>query len=414
MGDFHDGVTTLILRQRQERLVEQMRSFITEESKPDTSEARKAELRTSFDAAEKDQQAIADLIERTERTEKLMREDVEKSLDNADKRGIAPKGDRRAEYRSAFKNWFVGKDLAPEERAIMSEFRGTSTQVVGTGNLGGYLVPQGFWPEITKSLKSFSGMYQAARIWETATGALTYKPTLDDTASKAVLTAESAALAVQNLTFGQKQFDAYKLTDLLKVSWEAMQDSAFDFEAEIRDAMIPRFGRAINDYTTTGTGSSQPQGVVPVATLGATAASTSVFTRPELLTLFHSVDPAYRDMPKTAWMFNDAVLRAIKALALGSNDATPLWQRSIREGEPETLEGKRFYINQSMSSTFSTAEKLILFGDFDQFVIRIVKSLEIARLNELYAGNGQVGFYGFMRFDSELLNTAAIKYLALA
>ncbi|NIV93538.1 phage major capsid protein, partial [candidate division KSB1 bacterium] len=34
--------------------------------------------------------------------------------------------------------------LNAEERALMGEMRGTSTQVVGTDSLGGFLVPQDF------------------------------------------------------------------------------------------------------------------------------------------------------------------------------------------------------------------------------------------------------------------------------
>jgi HK97 family phage major capsid protein len=112
-------------------------------------------------------------------------------------------------------------------------------------------------------------------------------------------------------------------------------------------------------------------------------------------------------------MMHDNVLAALKKLALGSSDATPLWQRSMREGEPDTIEGFRYWINQGMASTLATTNKVMLFGDFSQYVIRIVKNLELARLNELYAGNGQVGFYGFIRLDGECMNTAAIKHYVM-
>lgn len=418
MGDIlESGVSSLILRERREKIVKQMADFIKEANDPATSEARKTELISSFDRAEKDEAEISALIQRTEKAEKLFRESYDEQLETADRAGRDVRSkDKNAEYRDAFNAWFAGRDLTQEQRAAMAEFRGTNTQVVGTGNLGGYLVPTGFWPEITKSLLSYSGIVSAARIWQTASGNTTYKPTLDDTSPSAVLVAESGALTVQDLTFGQKQFDAYKYASLAKVSWEAMQDPEFSFEDEIRDAFVPRFGRAMNSSCTTGTGSSQPNGVVTAASLGKTAASATAFTRPEIVDLIHSVDPEYRMSVsgKVGLMMNDSVLAAVKKLALGTGDATPLWQRSMREGEPDTIEGYRYWINQGMASALTTGQKIMLFGDFDAYVIRLVKSMEIARLNELYAGNGQVGFYGFMRWDGECVNTSAIKYMALA
>lgn len=415
MGDLNlDGVNSLLLRQKRERIVGEMKAAVQEQMKPETSEARKAELNLAFDRAEKDEADVSALIEKIERTEKLSRETVETQLEGLDKRGAAPKGDKQVQYRNAFNNWFRSQTLSGEEQALLTEHRGTNTQIAGTGSLGGYLVPQGFWPDITKAMLSYSGIAEAARMWTTSSGNLTYKPTLDDTTTSALLVAESGAFTVQDLTYGQKQFDAYKYGTLLKVSLEALQDAEFNFESEIRDSMMPRFGRALNASCTTGTGSSQPNGVVTASTLGATAASTTAITRSEIVDLLHSVDPSYRNGPKVGFMMNDAVLKAVKKLAVGTADATPLWQRSMTVGEPSTIEGYRYWINQGMTAAMTTGLKVMLFGDFDNYVIRMVKALEVARLNELYAVNGQVGFLGFMRWDGECVNTSAIKYLALA
>lgn len=418
MGEILDSnVSTLILRERRERVVAQMKNFIQEANDPATGEARRAECLAAFDRAEKDEADISALIERTEKTERLTRQLSEQVIEDAEKRGVDIKGgDKKSEYRAAFNSWFAGRDITPEQRNLMTEFRGTSVQVVGTGSLGGYLVPTGFWPEITKALASYTGITAAARMWQTASGNTTYKPTLDDTSTSASLIAESGAFTVQDLTYAQKQFDAYKYGTLVKVSWEALQDPDFDFEAEIRESFVPRFGRAMNTSCTTGTGSSQPNGVVTASSLGKTAASATAITRAEIVDLLHSVDPEYRmsGSGKVGFMMHDSVLAAVKKLALGSNDATPLWQRSMREGEPSTIEGYPYWINQAMSSALTTGLKVMLFGDFNEYVIRLVKSMEVMRLNELYAGNGQTGFIGVMRWDGECVNTSAIKHYILA
>jgi HK97 family phage major capsid protein len=48
--------------------------------------------------------------------------------------------------------------------------------------------------------------------------------------------------------------------------------------------------------------------------------------------------------------------------------------------------------------------KSILYGDFSYYQIRRVLGVQVVRLNELYAGNGQVGFIAFMRADGAYLN----------
>jgi HK97 family phage major capsid protein len=49
-----------------------------------------------------------------------------------------------------------------------------------------------------------------------------------------------------------------------------------------------------------------------------------------------------------------------------------------------------------------------------KYHIRIAGGMQVKRLDELYAMSGAVGFRAWMRFDGELLNTSAIKYLITA
>lgn len=67
-----------------------------------------------------------------------------------------------------------------------------------------------------------------------------------------------------------------------------------------------------------------------------------------------------------------------------------------------------------MSSALTTGLKVMLFGDFKKYRIRLVKDLTVQRLNELYSGNGLVGYLAWMRWDGDCVNTAAIKHLITA
>ena len=74
----------------------------------------------------------------------------------------------------------------------------------------------------------------------------------------------------------------------------------------------------------------------------------------------------------------------------------------MRVGEPETMEGKEFIINQDMDDIFPT-KKPVLFGDFKRFGISEVLPLKIVRLDERFADTDETAFAILGRYDSKLL-----------
>lgn len=413
-----DTLNSVTLIQRRHNLINQMSDTLKQagQARAKGDASRADELEQDYEKMAKDEEIYDRHVRNKINEEARAKKAAGEHLEDLDRRGEGPGKDnaKRDDYLAAFRQWFVNPQTISLEQRSLLEKRGTNNQVVGTTTLGGYTIDTELLPEIERALKSYSGIFQAARIKRTAGGNVMYIPTEDDTTTEAVLVAEAAAFTVQDLTFGQKQLDAYKYGSQMKVSWELMQDSSFNMEQEIRDAMGPRFGRAMNSSCTTGTGSSQPNGVVTASTLGATTVSATAFTMNEISDLIGSVDPAYRMADTCGFMFHDVVLTAIKKLAIGSGDARSLWMPSFREGEPDRIEGYKYWINQGMDNTVNTASKIMLFGDFDKYVIRLVTELQILRANELYAANGLVGFFGWMRWDGECINTAAIKHMLTA
>jgi HK97 family phage major capsid protein len=415
-----DSLSSTALIQRRHSLLSQMTDTLKQSGQAlaKGDEARAKELDADYEKMAKDEEIYDRHIRNKMSLETAEKRAAADHLEDLEKRGNpAGNGDsvKQLDYRAAYRQWFTNPEgLTSEMRVLLAEKRGTNSQVAGTTTLGGYTIDTELFNQIVPAMKSYSGIAQAARFINTTGGNTLYVPTVDDTATEAALIAEAAAITVQDLTFGQKQLDAYKYATQMKISWELMQDSAFNMDAEIRNAFAPRFGRAMNSSCTTGTGSAQPNGVVTASTLGKTTASATAFTFAEISDLIHSVDPAYRVSESCGFMFNDVVLNAIKKLAIGSSDARSLWLPSWREGEPDRIEGYRYWINQGMDATIDTASKIMLFGDFQYYVIRLVQELLTLRLNERYADNGLVGYIGYMRWDGECVNTAAIKHMLTA
>ena len=97
----------------------------------------------------------------------------------------------------------------------------------------------------------------------------------------------------------------------------------------------------------------------------------------------------------------------------------PIWQPSMNaamaNGAPGLLNGKPYWINQSMAAA-TTGQKSMLFGDFYTFKIRTVKSIVLVRLSERYAEKFQTAFFAFERCDSKSVDASggAIKHLIQA
>lgn len=412
--------TSRELREKRARIIEQMREAVKKGEELRSKGDAATDYDTQFDRAEAEERTLSKQIAALERIEEDEKRAAGDHLEDLERRGemSGDKG-KNKEYREAFRQFFCFgiQALDVDQRAVLqtgfknfSESRAQST----TAAAGGYLIAPEYLPELERTLKDYSGVMQVARIVPTSTGANMPWPTTDGTARKATLVAENATSTAVDFTFGQRALDAYMYRDMAAASLELVQDSAFDIGMFIEESFGESFGRGLNEHFTTGTGSAQPNGLMTASTLGKTAASATVFTRSELVDLVHSVDPGHRKSKSCGWMFHDLTLAFIKKLALGSGDATPLWQTSIRDGEPDKLEGFPYWINQDISSTYTTGQKLILFGDYKKYIVRQVLGVTIRRLEERFIENGQIGFIAFARYDGELANTAAVKHLKLA
>lgn len=284
---------------------------------------------------------------------------------------------------------------------------------VGTGGAGQETIPQGFLAEIDRKMLAFGGPKNVCRVMRTATGNALPIPKVDDTSNTGEQLDEATSVGTSvDPTFSAVTLNAYKYSSkAVLVSAELLQDSAFNMADIVASLLGERLGRITGQRFTTGTGSGQPEGIVTGSVAGKTAASTTAFTPDELKDLFHSVDPAYRS-GTTGWMMNDAVLQYLSKFK--DSNGQYMWQPGLSVGSPDLLINKPITINQHMSSTFTTAQKLVLFGDYSHFMVRDVGEIRFKRLDERYADTDQVGFFAFYRGDSAMIQSAAVKHLKLA
>lgn len=417
------------LQEKRGQLVTQARDALNEITN-NTDESRATELEQRHDTIMGELDSLDRSIDREQRVAKLEKEEEERRAQNrplnpdGETRGEQPgeQDERQTEYRSAFNSYLrSGCDIGAvsrEERSVLrhgydKEIR---TQVAGTTTAGGYTVPKELAGEIVKTMKDWGPMYDSdiVRDFTTGGGNEIDIPTNDDTGNSASALAEGTDLTDDNsgdLVFGQGRLDAYvDATPWVKISFELMQDSAFDIEGFLAEALGERLGRRANNKLTVGTGVGQANGIVTASSLGKTTASATAITADEMMEFQHSVNAAYRRSPKARWMFADTTLLALRKLKDGQGNY--LWQMGdVRIGAPAMLLDKPYSINDDVPA-IATGARAVIFGDLGRYWVRKVGSPLIGTVRERFWP--KVGLAGLVRYDGELVDSAAVKHLKLA
>lgn len=278
---------------------------------------------------------------------------------------------------------------------------------------GGDMISQGFLSSVQIALLAFGGMRQArTTVINTASGNDLKIPTVDDTSNTGELVAEKGTLNAQDIATGNITLNAYKYSSkIVKVSSEFLQDEEVGAMSLLGSLLGERIGRITNTHFTTGSGTSQPNGVVTAATLGVTAAANNAITYGELVDTKHSVDPAWR--AGAEWMMNDSTWSTI--IKLADTGGRPLFHNENAFDDTSlSILGHRIIINQDVAS-IGSATKVILFGDFSRYWIRDVAPIVLKRSDDAYWTTDEIGFVALSRHDGDLSSGGTpIKFLQMA
>lgn len=302
-----------------------------------------------------------------------------------------------------------GNNVSAEQAIAIRNAMSTTTTTEG-----GYTVPAEIAAMVVDALKAYGGMREVAQIISTAGGNSLNFPTSDGTAEVGAIVAENAAASTGDITFGTVAVNPYKYSsNKIAIPVELIQDSAIDVVAFVVNRLATRLARITNTHYTTGDGSSKPYGVMARAATGKTGTTGQTLTviYDDLVDLIHSVNRAHR-VHGARFMLADssvAIIRKIK-----DTTGRPIWNpgdaEGIAGGVPSTICGYAYTVNDDVAAMAANA-KSIAFGNFNQFVIRdVANSTSIRRFDDsAFALNGQVGFCGWTRTGSNLLDTAAVK-----
>ena len=345
--------------QRGEALAEiqRLRDVITTEDRDFSADERSA-----WEASNSHYDQLSDRIAIIERTRTL---EADKPVIDVPAKTDAP------DYRSMLmSSREIDIPLMRSAPRTVAEARANSTT---TDSEGGYLVPTTLGAAVEVALLEFGGVREVSTVIRTETGAQIDLPTVDDSSNTGSVEGENDGLATTDVTFGVKSLNAYKVSsDLVKIPFELLQDSAFDLASLLGRLLGERIARSSSLLYTTGSGSSTVNGVVTASTAGVTAAGVAAITSDELIDLYHSVGRAYRR--NGTWMMADSTAKYVRKLKDGDNQY--LWQPGLSMGLPDTLFGAPVVTNDDMAA-LATGNKTVLFGDFSRYYIRDVGAVRL-------------------------------------
>lgn len=276
----------------------------------------------------------------------------------------------------------------------------------GTDADGGYLVPTEFEREVITGLSDAGSIREIANVITTASER---KIAIAATSAVAHWN-ENAAYTETSPTFTQKALDAYKMTCLIRVSEELLQDSFFNLEGYLRDEIVRAFAELEDEAFCVGTGSGQPTGIFTAngGDVGVTTASADKVTFEEITDLIYSLKAPYRRNGR--FVTNDSTIAAIRKIKDGNGQF--IWQPSLQAGQPDRLLSYEIR-TRPYAPTMAAGALAIAFGDFGYYWIADRGARTFRRLNELYATNGQVGFIAAQRLDAKVILPEAIKLLKM-
>lgn len=363
------------------------------------------EQRSEFDKLDAEYDRLTDEIRIGEKINE--RDAEEKRLVESRSLETAKTGDTaKFDFRSDFRDFFRNKrdTVAFELRAT------TDPQSVGTDADGGYTVPEE-WVNGYYGLVEEGNIMRMLASRQVMSKGDTIRWPKVSARGTAALTAEEGATTVAKDDWAEVTFNAYKLDRIIKVTEELLNDSLFDMAAFIQGSLAQSIAILEENYFLTGTGSSQPNGLFTACSTGVTAASATAITADEIIDLYHSVSHQYRSRNSVAWIMADSTVKIIRKLKDG--DSQYLWQPGMQAGQPDRLLGRPLYTSDKCPAA-TTALDSIAFGDISAYMIMDRTGINVQRLNELYIGNGIIGYRAYVRTDGDLVDTNAVKVLTMA
>lgn len=284
------------------------------------------------------------------------------------------------------------------------------TAVTGTVGNAGYAHPSTtFVAELVKYMRERSNILSVARVMSTSGGELIEIPRRITVPTAAGPIAENTAISKSDLGMDRITMSAYKYGVIGEATVELLEDEQIGFASLLAQDLGEVTADRINAALMTGTGSSQPTGLITAAAAGVTGiANLAAVGFDDLISLQHSVAVPYR--ANGAFWMNDALVASLRKKK--DSQGQYLWQPSVQAGRADTVIGVPVYTDPNFAVAGASA-KVALYGDAGRYTVRQVRSLQVSRSDEYGWDKDVVAFKVTWRGDGNLLDPNAVKSLTV-
>jgi len=324
------------------------------------------------------------------------------------------------DYVSAYAKYLRGDEdlLSDAERNAVAKVRDFTRAMTTVDAAGGFLLPGFVDPTVTVSgAGSYSVIYDIADVELLGPGAdvANFVTAAQVTAS---IDGENVAVSDDAATLTNNAITLYKEAVFTPVSIE-IAATASNLTETVTNIMTDAYANLQAQLLVTGTGSSQPWGVVVAvaATAGSRVAAISndAFVVGDVYATYNSLPARFKRSPRTAWVCNPAISNLIRAFGTADSHA---FTSHLESGKTPTLLGLPWYEDSTMDSALGTGDDdVLLVMDWSNYKIPQRAGMTTEYIPHLFDGatpslpTGTRGFYAWGYWGSDSILDDAARLL---
>jgi len=310
-----------------------------------------------------------------------------------------------------FKHWlFTGEKngaLITPDSSFEKIQSGKAAWNVTTGASGGFLVPDPLYNRIIAKRNIMSWVRQVPCMFLETPADHLLVPREDTSVTDFVLTSEAGSYNQNEGTVSQKDLILYKYTKRTQISEEFLMYNGTNWEQWFSEALGRSVAGTENTIFTTGTGTSQPEGIVTGATVANTTATTDVILPSELAALIGYLGGGYNVPSETAMLMANVTKWYLK----GSGGTSVVPFAYVPTPQDGDFFGYKAVVNDDLEPYTTASAKCVLFGNFNHFAVVEKPGMIVQRNPYLSMATGQIDIFASIFRGSGVLQSEAFYYL---
>ncbi len=306
-------------------------------------------------------------------------------------------------YRDAFARYLVNGSTQGLDLRDVNRDREERDLQADSDPDGGYtLAPTQMVGRLLQAVDDAVVMRQFATVLQLRGAQNLGVPTLDTDVSDSDWTTEIQTGSKDTaMKFGKRELNPTPLAKRILISRKLLRNSAIGIESLVQQRLAFKFGVTEEKAFLTGTGANQPLGVFVASSNGISTGrdvqtgSATDWTADGLIDVKFTLKPQY--WANARWLMHRDGLKRVRKLKDSTNQY--LWQPGLTAGEPDRILDIPYTLSEFAPNTFTSGKYVAVLGDLRFYWIAEALSLEVQRLNELYAETNQVGYIGRLEVD---------------